>query len=259
MRPTLAEVKTWAGEAGKILLDQFLQPHQVTHKGLFDLVTEVDTASEELILRSIRGRYPGHTIITEESGEHPGQDGTWYIDPLDGTLNYAHGVPVFAVSMAYAEQGRTQLAVVYDPSRDECFSAERGRGAFLNDRPIHVSAIEQLSESLLVTGFPSNAWTSPNNNLDHFTNFNRVTQGVRRLGSAALDLCYVAAGRLDGYWELSIKVWDIAAGTLIIEEAGGRITDLQGNLDYFHPPYAMVAATPALHAGMLEIIQKKSI
>jgi myo-inositol-1(or 4)-monophosphatase len=256
MTPTLAEVKSWAGEAGEILLKNFRQRHQIHHKGRFDLVTEADTASEALIIKKIRTHFPDHEIITEESGHLPGAGGTWYIDPLDGTINYAHGMPVFAVSMAYSEAGQMRLAVVYDPIRGEFFSAERGQGAYLNQERIQVSEVTHLTDSLLVTGFPYNAWDSPLNNLDNYGRFARLTQGVRRLGSAALDLCYVAAGRLDGYWEIEIKSWDIAAGTLIVEEAGGLVTDMHGNRDYFHPPYSIIAAPAALHAEMLEVIQE---
>ena len=257
MRPTLAEVKSWAGEAGEILLANFRQRHQIRYKGRFDLVTEADTASEALIIQKIRTHYPNHEIVTEESGLFPGTQGTWYIDPLDGTINYAHGLPMFAVSMAYSEHGQTCLAVVYDPIRGEFFSAERGQGAYLNDERIQVSEAASLTDSLLVTGFPYNAWETPRNNLDNYGRFARLTQGVRRLGSAALDLCYVAAGRLDGYWELEIKAWDIAAGTLIVEEAGGRVTDMDGNPDYFQPPYSIIAAPAPLHAKMLDVIQDK--
>lgn len=257
MQPTLQEIKSLAIAAGEILCTNFQQSHAIRHKGRFDIVTEADTASEALIIAGIRSRYPDHTIVTEESGHLQGNDGTWYIDPLDGTINYAHGLPLFSISMAFAEHGQVQLGVVYDPWRKEMFSAERGKGAFLNDERLQASEIADLSDSLLVTGFPYNAYSSPNNNLDNYGKFARMTQGVRRLGSAALDLAYVAAGRMDGYWEISINPWDVAAGTLIVEEAGGVVTNLAGERDYFKPPYSIVAANAGLHPVMMQVLRRE--
>jgi myo-inositol-1(or 4)-monophosphatase len=252
MQPDLKQITTWALGAGKILKDGFGLEHRVTHKSAIDLVTEMDHQSEEFLLGEIQANFPAHSILSEESGAHPGDaDHQWYVDPLDGTINYAHAVPIFTVSIAYSEHGQLTFAVVYDPMLGEVFAAERGRGAFLNGQPMHVSLTSELIKSLLVTGFPYDVRTAAGNNLDHFAHFVKRTQGVRRLGSAALDLAYVAAGRFDGYWELGIKPWDIAAGALLVEQAGGTVTDLAGGKDYFTPPYALIAANPILHREIL--------
>lgn len=252
MQPSLKEIKHWAIHAGKMLKDGLGKPHQVRHKGVIDLVTEMDHRSEDYLVSKIRSQHPDHTIITEEAGLLSGhEDHCWYIDPLDGTINYAHGIPIFAVSIAYMHRGELKLGVVYDPMQDELFSAERGRGAWINGEPMRVSDKQDLIHSLLVSGFPYDVQNAIDNNLDHFGHFMLRTQGVRRLGSAALDLCYVAAGRFDGYWELGIKPWDIASGVLMVEEAGGIATDLDGKDDYFKPPYALVTANQTLHAKIL--------
>ncbi len=163
-------------------------------------------------------------------------------------------MPIFSVSIAYAEGDGVRLGVVYDPMRDECFAAERGKGAFLNGQPLRVSATASLAQALLVTGFPYDVWENPDNNLDNFARFAVRSHGVRRLGSAALDLCYVAAGRFDGYWEIRLKPWDVAAGGLIAAEAGALVTNLQGGGDYLSPPQSIVAANAALHAEMLKVL-----
>jgi myo-inositol-1(or 4)-monophosphatase len=254
---TLSQVEEIARGAGEILRAGFEREHQVTYKGAIDLVTEMDHQSEAFILAAIRRLLPGSSILTEEAGHLAGdEEHLWYVDPLDGTVNYAHGVPIFSVSIGYAYRGRTTLGVVYDPLRDETFSAERGRGAWLNGRPIHVSAARELKDSLLVTGFPYDTWNSPRNNLEYFGRFARLTQGVRRLGSAALDLCYVAAGRFDGFWELGINAWDIAAAGLLAEEAGARVTSVDGSPDYLAPPQSILAAPPALHPRMLAVLRE---
>ncbi len=257
MLPTLPEVEEIARRAGEILRAGFEREHQVEHKGVVDLVTEVDHQSEAFLLAKIHRRFPGSSILSEEAGNLAGdEEHLWYIDPLDGTVNYAHGVPIFCVSIGYAHRGVTTLGVVYDPLRDEAFTAERGRGARLNGRSIHVSDACELKDSLLVTGFPYDTWNSPRNNLEYFGRFARVTQGVRRLGSAALDLCYVAAGRFDGFWEISIQPWDIAAAGLIAEEAGAAVTNIHGAPDYISPPQSILAAPPVLHPKMLAVLQK---
>lgn len=255
-RPTLLEIETLARAAGKILRDGYDKEHDVQFKGVIDLVTEIDHQSEEFLLGEIKRRWPESRFIAEESGESGGGALTWYIDPLDGTVNYAHGVPIFCVSIACAWEGQTHLAAVYDPLRDEMFTAERGCGSNLNDCLLHVSHVAELQQSLLVTGFPYNTWTAKVNNLEFFGRLARITQGVRRLGSAALDLCYVAAGRFDGYWELSLQPWDVAAGGLIAEEAGARVTNLQGGGEYLSPPQSVLAASPAMHEKMLEVLKQ---
>jgi myo-inositol-1(or 4)-monophosphatase len=230
---------------------------QVKHKGVIDLVTDVDQRSETFLLGEIRRRFPGQRIFTEESGIIEGAEGQiWYIDPLDGTVNYAHGLPIFSVSVAYAEQGEMRLGVVYDPMRDECFCAERGTGARLNGQLIRIAQASDLDQSLLVTGFPYDIRTNPNNNLDHYVHFATHSQAVRRLGSAALDLCYVAAGRLDGFWELSLSAWDVAAGGLIAQEAGAIVTNLAGEPDYLTAPQSVLAANATVHALMLKELHR---
>jgi myo-inositol-1(or 4)-monophosphatase len=170
---------------------------------------------------------------------------------LDGTVNYAHGIPIFAVSIAYAEGGRVRLGVVYEPMRDECFSAELGKGAWLNGKPIRVSETTDLDHALLVTGFAYDVRTNPYNNLDLFSHFMLRSRGVRRMGSAAVDLGYVAAGRFDGYWEIKLESYDIAAGGLIASEAGAQVTNIAGEMDYLSAPVSVLAANPAIHGKML--------
>jgi myo-inositol-1(or 4)-monophosphatase len=253
MQPSLNDVKQWALHAGQMLKEGFGKPHQVHHKGVIDLVTEMDHLSEDYLIGQIRSQFPDHTIITEESGLLAGHaDHCWYIDPLDGTVNYSHNIPIFTVSIAYTYKGELQLGVVYDPMVGECFTAERGRGAWLNDQRLHVSDKNDLINSLLVSGFPYDVQNAADNNLGHFSHFVLLTQGVRRLGSAALDLCYVAAGRFDGYWELGVKPWDIAAGVLMVEEAGGKATDINGEHNYFKHPYSLITANDVMHAKILE-------
>jgi myo-inositol-1(or 4)-monophosphatase len=258
MPPTLSDLERLARQAGEILRLGYEQKHQVDYKGAIDLVTEVDHQSEEFILAEIQRLFPGHQIVSEEIGLVPGRLGDqWYVDPLDGTVNYAHGIPFFSVSIAYAHNAVVTLGVVYDPMRDELFAAERGQGARLNGRSLRASQATELLRSLLVTGFPYDAWSTPRNNLEYYGRFAKLTQGVRRLGSAALDLSYVAAGRLDGYWELSINPWDVAAGGLIASEAGAIVTNLDGQADYITPPCSLLAAPPGLYDKMKAVLDEK--
>ncbi len=257
MQPTLSDLEQFARQAGKILRDGYQKEHQVRFKGVIDLVTEVDHQSEAYLLGEIRKRFPGHHILAEESGESKGHpDNTWYVDPLDGTVNYAHHIPIFCVSLAYASNGSMQLGAVYDPLRDEMFRTERGRGATLNGKPIHVSQATELQKSLLVTGFPYNAWNTPMDNFDNFVKFAKRSQGVRRLGSAALDCCYVAAGRFDGFWELALNPWDVAAGGLIAAESGARVTNVQGEEDYLNPPQSILACAPGIYEQMRGLLEQ---
>lgn len=257
MDPELKDMIAWARQAGAILREGYGRQHQINHKGRVDLVTEMDHRSEAYLLEQIRAQFPDHSIETEESGFLPGANqARWYIDPLDGTTNYAHAIPFFCVSLAFARDGRTELGVVYEPMRDECFSAQRGKGAWLNDRPIHVSPTTEMLHSLLVTGFPYEPHSVQESNLPAFAHFTPISQGVRRLGAAALDLCYIAAGRCEGYWEQTLRPYDFAAGALIVEEAGGRITTLTGQPDLFQPPYSILAGNPAIHTQMLAEFQK---
>lgn len=252
MEPTLDEMIALARGAGEILREGYGKQHQVNRKGKIDLVTEMDGRSEAYLIEHIRARFPEDTIETEESGLLTGaKRARWYVDPLDGTTNYAHGVPSFSVSLAYGVDGQVRLGVVYDPMRDECFSAELGQGARCNDELIQVSGAAEMIHSLLVTGFPYDPSAVKDGNLSAFAHFTRISQGVRRFGSAALDLSYVAAGRFDGYWELTLKPWDFAAGALIVQEAGGQVTSPTGESDLFRPPYAILAGTPIIQAQML--------
>jgi myo-inositol-1(or 4)-monophosphatase len=224
--PAMAEI---AREAGELLMAYFRGHLTVEYKGEADLVTEADRASEALIRQRIRRHWPGHDIMGEEEGLlDTGSDYRWYVDPLDGTTNFAHGFPVFCVSLALEHKGRRVAGVVYDPTRDELFSAEQGSGAYLNGKPVHVSTIASLAESLVATGFPS-LKRHKNPNIYFYHQVTLRTHGVRRAGSAALDLCYVASGRLEGFWEFNLNPWDTAAGVLLVEEAGGRVTNYQGD------------------------------
>jgi myo-inositol-1(or 4)-monophosphatase len=256
MQPTLSYLEMLARKAGAILRDGYSKEHKVDYKGVIDLVTEVDHQSEAFLLGEVQRDFPSHHIFSEESGViHGNNEHVWYIDPLDGTVNYAHQVPIFCVSIAYASKGVLTLGAVYDPMRDEMFLAEREKGATLNGQALRVSFTTDLQKSLLVTGFPYDAWNTKQDNFDNFVKFAKMTQGVRRLGSAALDLCYVAAGRFDGFWELALKPWDVAAGGLVCQEAGARITNVKGEADYISPPQSVVAATPGIQARMLAELQ----
>jgi len=258
MTPTLVELESLARRAGEILLAGYEREHVVKYKSEIDLVTEVDHQSEAFLIGEIQRLHPEHQIVSEEIGLVPGSEShQWYLDPLDGTVNFAHGIPFFCVSIAYSQQGVIELGAVYDPMRDEMFTAEKGHAAWCNGRRLQVSDVTELRRSLLATGFPYDSWSTPRNNLEYFGRFARITQGVRRLGSAALDLCYVAAGRLEGYWELFISSWDVAAGGLIAEQAGARVTRLDGGPEYLRTPCSMIAAPPSIHAHMLEVLHRE--
>jgi myo-inositol-1(or 4)-monophosphatase len=222
-----------AREAGALLLHYFHQKLKIEYKGEADLVTAADRASEALIRQRVSEQFPGHDVLGEEQGlKDRGSEYRWYVDPLDGTTNFAHSYHVFCVSLALerrsADSARRIAAVIYDPTRDELFSAEQGKGARLNGEPIHVSKISQLKECLVATGFPSHK-RHQNPNIYFYHQITLHTHGVRRAGSAALDLCSVACGRFDGFWEFNLNPWDTAAGVLIIEEAGGRVTRFDGS------------------------------
>jgi myo-inositol-1(or 4)-monophosphatase len=228
-----------AREAGALLLQYFHQGLKIEYKGDADLVTAADRAAETLIRERISKQFPSHDVLGEEQGLNDQRgDYRWYVDPLDGTTNFAHGYPVFAVSMALehqaleerssGQQGRRIAGVIYDPTRDELFAAEQGRGAHLNGKPIHVSKAAQLKECLVATGFPSHK-RHKNPNIYFYHQITLRTHGVRRAGSAALDLCNVACGRFDGFWEFNLNPWDTAAGVLIVEEAGGKVSRFDGS------------------------------
>jgi len=243
-----------AKDAGRLLRDRVGTRIDIDHKGSINLVTDVDLASEKLIRDAISTYYPRHEILAEEGGlAESGSDYRWIVDPLDGTTNYAHGYPVFCVSIALQCRGEVVLGVVYDPMRDELFTAERGGGAVLNNRPIHVSKTAELMQGLVSTGFPYDIKTSKLTNLDHWSNFAMNAQALRRDGAAALDLCYVASGRFDGFWELNLSPWDTAAGALVVTEAGGQVTDFRGGTFSDYKP-EIVASNGLIHERMLEVI-----
>src|SRR6266851_3084537 len=244
-----------AREAGALLMEYFHQHVKVEYKGEVDLVTVADRKSEALILQRIQARWPKHDVLGEEGASiETGSDYRWYVDPLDGTTNFAHGFPVFCVSMALQHKGETVAGVCYDPTRDELFAAERGKGAHLNDQPIRVSKTANLAESLFGTGFPSHK-RHKNPNIYFYHQITLRSHGVRRAGSAALDLCYVACGRLDGFWEFNLNPWDTAAGVLLVEEAGGRVSDFHGG------PFQLnsretVASNGSIHDELLHEFEK---
>jgi myo-inositol-1(or 4)-monophosphatase len=242
--------------AGQLLRRRFGQQQEVEHKGVVDLVTRVDRLSEQAIVDALRSAFPDHPILTEEGTSWADRSPLrWIIDPLDGTTNYAHGFPVFSVSIALERDGQIVLGVVYDPLRDEMFAARKGAGAFLNGAEMNVSATARLTDSLLATGFPYDIRTDAQTNLDHFGRFALQAQGVRRAGSAALDLCYVAAGRFDGFWELKLAPWDVAAGSLMVVEAGGRVSDfLGGTFDI--EGRQVIASNGRIHEQMIAVLRE---
>jgi myo-inositol-1(or 4)-monophosphatase len=257
-RRILDVAETAARAAGEILLGFVGGALDVRNKGEVDLVTQADRASEDRIVQIIRETFPEHAILAEEGGgASSGAAGEflWVIDPLDGTTNFAHGLPIWSVSIGVLRRGAPVAGVVLDPTRGECFRAARGAGAELDGRPIRVSGVGALDRALLVTGFPYDIRTSPVNNLDHFERLMLRSRAVRRLGSAALDLCYVACGRFDGFWELKLHPWDVAAGVLLVEEAGGRVTRFGGEpFDVFDSE--LVAAGPSLIGSLQEVLRE---
>ena len=248
-----------ARDAGSLLM-QRLGVAKITNKGDIDLVTEADLASEHLIIERIRSYYPQHGILAEESGEAvlvegKRSDWKWIIDPLDGTTNYAHGYPCFCVSIALEHAGVLEIGVVYDPVRNEMFAAERGKGATLNSRTIRVSEVDQLNNAMLCTGFPYNVRERPDFARD-FANFTMAAQAVRRDGSAAIDLAYVACGRFDGFWEDGLNAWDTAAGVLLIQEARGRVSDFDDQpLNIYTPK--VLASNGLIHDAMRAVLIRR--
>ncbi len=252
-----------ARRAGALVLEGLHKPGRVDYKGAVDLVTEYDRQSEALIVRGLLESFPDHHVVGEEGGGMGAPIDSapyrWYIDPLDGTTNYAHGIPYFSVSMALAGPDDVPLlGLVYDPTRDECFRAVHGQGATCNGQPVHVSTVDDLSRAALVTGFPFDRRVNPDNNVAEFANFLVRAQTISRMGSAALDLSYVAAGRFDGFWEMRLNPWDMQAGMICVLEAGGRVSDYQGQAGtpVLYRGRQVVASNGLIHEQMLTVINQ---
>jgi len=258
MEKALSVAVEVAHEAGALLRERFGHVQRVTFKGEVNPVTEADTEAEALILARLREAFPDHRILAEEGGgdewREPGPP-IWLVDPLDGTNNFAHGFPHIAVSLALVDGGSPVVGVIYDPLRDETFAARAGGGATLNGEPVRVSQVRRLADAFLATGFPYDRRTAPDNNVARLDHFLRRSQGVRRAGTASLDLAYVACGRFDGFWEIRLKPWDVAAGVLLVREAGGRATDFAGTPDCLSGE-EIVASNGLIHEEMLRVIRE---
>jgi myo-inositol-1(or 4)-monophosphatase len=250
----LAAAVSAALKGGRILSASYgkLAGSQIHMKSKNDFVTEIDKKSEKAVIAEIKKYFPGDSILAEESGSTPGKGRLWIIDPLDGTSNYIHRFPLFCVSIGVLEDGELIAGAIYDPTHKELFTAERGKGAFLNGKRIHASAVPKLADGLMTTGIPFRARHRFDEYMRSFKEISLNTVGMRRGGSAALDLAYVACGRFDGFWELDLSPWDIAAGALLIDEAGGSITDMWGKPDYLKNG-DVLASNGALHAQLQKI------
>ncbi len=254
----LAKILFIAQTAGEIIRDGFGENFQIEYKtNESNLVTEIDKKAESAIIDFIRTEFPTHNILAEESGSlNNSSEYTWVVDPLDGTTNFAHGLPIFSVSIGVQKSGITQWGVVYDVMRNVFYSAELDSGSFADDKKLQVSDNSNLSHSILATGFPYDISEHPNKAIKYFNDFLVRTRTIRRLGSAALDLCYVASGVFDGLWELKLGAWDICAGQLILEEAGGLATDFKGNnIDYNN--IQIIASNGKVHSEMIKILNEK--
>ncbi len=246
--------KNLVREAGAVIQQGYGKANEIHMKGEIDIVTEYDLRSEDLVVEKLQQAFPEDAIIAEEGGEYNKGSNLWFLDPLDGTINFAHGVPVFCVSLAYLEAGQLELGVIYDPLRDELFHARRGEGAWLGDQRLHVSSVKTLNQSLLATGFSYNIRTRSDNNLDHFSHLALRTQSIRRLGSTALDLAYVAAGRFEGYWEMFSFPWDIAAGSIMVTEANGVVSRTAGDHLDVSRATSIVATNGIIHEELVEAL-----
>jgi len=245
-----------ARHAGHALQDHYNRPHQVSYKGIIDLVTEMDQESERKVTEILRQSFPEYGILGEEGSKSTAPYSCrWIIDPLDGTTNYTYGYPLFCVSIALEKQGEITLGVVYNPLLDELFTAEKGGGAYLNGISIHVTDTNELGKSLLASGFPYDAWSNPRNNSSEWARLIKTTISLRCDGSAALDLCHTACGRLDGYWELDLEPWDMAAGALIVQEAGGMVTQADGK-PFSHLQRSVLASNGHLHQLVLDELKR---
>lgn len=243
--------------AGRLQRSRFASSFTIDLKGAKDLVTELDIASERLIVNMLLDRFPGHGILAEEA-DYPLGDGvhTWVIDPIDGTTNFAHGYPWFCSSIALERSGELVAGVIHNPMTDELFTATAGGGAFMNGRRLKVSQRQPLAASLLATGFPYDCATDPENNFEQFIRFQKAARGIRRAGAAALDLAYLAAGRLDGFWEIKLKPWDVAAGVLLIREAGGTVSAFDGSA-YEIRNHRILASNGLIHTEMIKILAQE--
>lgn len=255
MQPTLEQVITWTTEGAQIALNMQNDKLEKHYKAPNELVTAADSAVEAYLLEKIQGHFPDHSINSEESGDHVGDiDHKWHIDPIDGTLNYSHGIPIWGVSVGYAYKGELQIGVICNPAAGETFWAARGQGAFLNGERINVSSVKIFSDSLLITGFRQSLIDTPRSNLHNFVQFSREVQTVRRLGAACLDLAYVACGRAEGFWEIGLNPWDVAAGILIIREAGGIVDSLYGDSELLAGKVDILAANPYAFPQMRRVL-----
>lgn len=256
MNPFLIAAIEIAREAGAILRAGHERPKEIEYKGEVDLVTDSDRRSEVLVVARLRQRFPDHAIVAEEGSgnEAAGAKYCWHVDPLDGTTNFAHGYPCFAVSLGLLEDGEPIVGAVLNPVYDELFTAARGEGAFLNNKPIRVSPVKTLSQSLVATGFPTHH-RKKSANINYYWEFTLRSHGVRRDGAAALDLCAVACGRFDGFWEFGLKSWDTAAGTILVREAGGTVTDMDGN-PYQPGGRVCISSNGKIHGEMRDIIAR---
>ncbi len=255
MEMYLLAAKDAAFQAGKMLKQHSSAPPKIHYKGAVDLVTDFDNRAQDMIFKSLSNHFPEHDFLAEENlSKEKGSEFCWIIDPIDGTTNFAHNFPVFCVSIAMTLEKEIKLGVIYDPMREEMFTAVKDKGAVLNNKRIHVSSVGELDKSLLATGFPYDLRESRVNNFDHFLNFATRVQGIRRGGSAALDLCYVACGRFDGFWELKLQPWDVAAGRVIVLEAGGRVSDFQ-NYETGLSAEESLATNGLIHEQMVNILK----
>ncbi|MFH1062839.1 MAG: inositol monophosphatase family protein [Candidatus Omnitrophota bacterium] len=244
--------------AGKLIKSCLGKRKKVRYKGAINIVTDVDEKAEDLIVKKLSKAFPGYGILAEERPEEKKGEAKWIIDPIDGTTNFAHGFPFFSVSIALEKKGQTVLGVVYDPMREELFTACKAKGAFLNKKRIKVSRVKDMGKSFLATGFAYDFKTTKQNNIQNFSNFLMASMAVRRAGAATLDLCYVACGRFDGFWELDLCAWDTAAGELIVREAGGKVTKADGSKFSNYGKNNIVASNGLIHKDMVNILNKNN-
>lgn len=258
MQPELNFLTDIALQAGAMLARMQDGDLDIQLKGRADLVTRADKSVETFLIDQVLSRFPTHAIISEESGSHAGDpEHQWFIDPLDGTLNYAHGLRYYCTTIAYARAGQLQMGVIYSPREEECFTAELGKGAFLNGKAVQVSRAESLEDSLLATGFRATLIDTPRSNYNNFLRLSRISQGVRRLGSAAMDLAYVACGRLEGFWDIQLSPWDVAAGVLLVRDAGGTVDTLYGDGSLLDGKVDILAANTRVFQALKTVLNSE--